>query len=205
MKRMFALLFLLLVTALPSFASSITFGNTAGTLTGTNAGLIMSGSELTSITGLLGPQVRTGNLGTVQFTTGSLISGNLQQGGIFNSGGTFIITGNGTGGIPTGVIFAGTWSGPVTDILVTLSNGTHSYVIQGVLTGTFYNGQSVNAVDVQLTVNTGKGFFNGNTMISGGSTVINQAAVPEPSTLTFLGTGLVTLGFAAKRKLLRTA
>ena len=55
-------------------------------------------------------------------------------------------------------------------MLVTLANGTHDYTLTGTLSGTWITGATVNGVTVQLTINTGKGFFNGTTTISSGNT-----------------------------------
>jgi hypothetical protein len=81
---------------------------------------------------------------------------------------------------------------------VTLANGTHNYTLTGSLTGTWFNGGIVEGATVQLTVNTGKGFFNGSTNISSGDTNIT---VPEPGTLGLLGTGLISVAGIVRRKL----
>jgi hypothetical protein len=141
----------------------------------------------------------TGNLGTVGFSTAGLISGSLQMGGTFDAGGTFTIDSNGSQGLPSGTLFSGSFAGPVTWTLITLANGTHNYTLTGSLTGTWYTGATVNGATVQLTINTGKGFFNGSTMISSGDTNI-VTTVPEPGSLTLLGTGLVGVAGILRRK-----
>jgi len=198
MKRVLLLALLALVLPMAAFASSgVDFTNSGGTLVGTNSGFSLSGSTLIAVNGLNGGGLVTGNLGTVDFTTGALTSGSLQMGGTFASGGTFTITGNGTNGIPNGTIFSGTFSGPVSWQLITLANGTHNYTLTGILSGTL-GSFSTNGVTVQLTINTGKGFFNGSTQISSGDTNI---VVPEPGTLGLLGTGLVGIAGLVRRKL----
>jgi hypothetical protein len=198
MKKLVLLAVLALALPTAVFASSgIDYTNSGGTLSGSSNGLSLSGSVLTVVSS--GASIISGtDLGSVSFDTGALISGSLQQGGTFAAGGWFTITGNGTNGVASGTLFTGTFSGPVQWQLVTLSNGTHNYTLTGTLMGTTGTGVAAQGVTVQLTVNTGKGFFNGCTRISSGDT---NVVVPEPGSLSLLGTGLIALGGIIRRKL----
>jgi PEP-CTERM motif len=203
MKRILWLVLLVMALPLAAFATTkgnVDFTNSGGTLSGSSAGLSLTGSELIAVKGFDGMGLVTSNsgLGSVTFSTGALTSGSLAQGGTFAAGGSFVIAGNGTNGIPNGTLFSGSFAGPVTWTLVTLANGTHNYSLMGSVSGTWINGSTVYGATLQLTINTGTSFFDGSTMISSGDTNI---VVPEPGSLTLMGTGLVGLAGLLRRKL----
>jgi hypothetical protein len=156
--------------------SQLDLTNVGGTLSGSASGMSLSGSSI--IGG-----------GTLNFSTGALTSGSLASGGVFAGGGSFTVA-----GLPGGQSFSGTFFGPVTWTMITLANGTHNYTLSGAIAF----GPGVNGATVQLTINTGHGFFNGSTTVSSGDTNI---VVPEPGTLGLLGTGLVGIAGVVRRKL----
>ena len=96
MKRIVLLFLLALALPMAAFASnSFDFTNAGGTLSGSSAGLTLSGSTLIAMGN--GGMPITGDLGTLTFSTAALSSGDLQQGATFSAGGAFSGAASGLG------------------------------------------------------------------------------------------------------------
>lgn len=196
MKRIVLLALLVLAFPLAAFADSVDFSNLGGTLTGSSTGLALTGSELTGVVGLGGNGPVLGDLGTLTFTTGSLLSGSLATDAVFNSGGSFVITGNGADGVPNGLLFRGSFTSTVIwAYSTTLPGGSEVFDISGKVSGLGSTLQGYAVVG-------SNGFTKVYGTLGSGNTIVGT--VPEPGTLGLFGTGLASLVAAVRRKKLIT-
>jgi len=130
---------------------------------------------LTSVTGYNGGGTITGdNLGQVVIRTGTLISGDLQKGGTFMSGGSFVIYTNGSNGLPDGEIFHGEFMGPSQWRLngFTVDNKPMGYyILSGHVQGQ-YQGLQAYGTEFSLTFAVDQPFGGGIGISTGGLQIV---------------------------------
>jgi hypothetical protein len=191
-----------LLFPLLAFANSNTFQNSGGSLSTNGTYLSLSGSTLNAVT--IGGLNTSGSLGAVSFTTGKLIGGSLAAGATFAAGGSFQITGNGSNGVPAGVLFNGTFVGPVTWKAIWNPTSDHqgdwTYELSGRISGALATGQKLTANFVAYTYDVSHGgTFSSSVRFKNGMAT-STTAVPEPGTMALLGSGLLGLGMLGFRK-----
>ena len=210
MKRVTIILgLLLLLLPIAAWADAVDLTNQSGTITYTDAGVVSTGSQLVSFAGITAPKGSA--LGSVSFTTGAFTGSSLWQNGTFSStGSTFDITGQGKWlagvlGAPAKskvALFTGSFVGPISWTVVSAVHANYVFNLSGTIAGALWTGQNVTGTTTQTIYSyTDQWPTDHKGVIHVGN---SQLAVPEPGTLSLLGTGLLTIAGTMRRKLLRS-
>ena len=112
----------------------------------------------------------------------------------FAFAGSIDIAEKGSNGVPNDVTFKGTFTSATWPV-VTLADGTYNYVLCGALATNCQGGAKT-----QLSVNKGTGLFNSSADDLFGDETNGTLALPQPSTLSLLGGGLIGLARILRKR-----
>ncbi|HSS97379.1 MAG TPA: PEP-CTERM sorting domain-containing protein [Terriglobales bacterium] len=191
-KKILLMLAFALVLPMAAYADNVSFTTDGGFLWADSHGLIVSNATLVNVDGVAGA-----NLGTVSFSTGLMNSpGSVLSGASFRGPGAVNIT-----GIGGTALFSGVFSQNPTWTVISTATST-LYTFTGIATGVL-NGNT-NAV-LQFTFTLDGKAFKSNPTLQPSSMIgipinVTAISVPEPSSMAFMGTGLLGLMGAIRRK-----
>ena len=189
MKRAFWIAVSALMLSVAAWGDGVDLVNKFGSISVSNSGIVSHGSQLKQFNRVIAKPGHA--LGSVSFSTGGLLSGDIVSGGTFSDvGSSFVVIGKGPQMRHKGLIFNGSFVGPISWTLVAQKGQNLTYVLSGMIMGTLWNGHFVVGATNQTIYSR-----NGQTSLGIGHVRIGSlpAFTPEPGTLGLLGTGILAV------------
>lgn len=205
MRRVVVIALMAMVLPIAASATGIDIVNRFGSISISAAGISSHGSQLNSFNGITAGKGHS--LGSVSFATGVCLSGCNASGipgnsAMFSSvGSSFIVTGCCSPLVPHGVIFSGSFVGPIMWTLTSPPGAKNlTFTITGTVRGMLFDGRMITGTTTQNIFTVAGQLAVGVGHIRVGNTFL----APEPGTLGLLGTGLIGIAGVFRRKFLAT-